>query len=220
MTICEPATLVTDYLLAGLGGFLTLRLWRIRETLAPSGIWWLRAMGVLAFSAFVGGSYHGFAPNFPTVVDQVWWSLVLVIIALLGFSLGKALVAEFTSDRMARVLHVVLAVKLILVICVIFVSPLFLVAIIDYGSAMLAWLVAAVLARRSWSGWVILAVLLSGAAAWVQRQSWVSVWFFNHNDIFHLIQAAALVAFYKGALDCRNTDDAEVDLSSVVPVRD
>lgn len=214
MSVYEPTTLVTDYLLAGLGVYLTWRLWQARELLGSAGVWWLRAMGLLGFSAFLGGSYHGFAPNFPALVDEIWWRLVLAIIALLGFSLGAALVAEVARGRMRRVIRVGLSIKLLAVLGVILVRPYFLVAIIDYGSAMLAWLVAAFWMRRSWSGWVILAVILSGLAAWVQRQTSLSAGSLNHNDLFHLIQAAALVAFYRVVLHCRNGGGYWVDLAS------
>jgi hypothetical protein len=36
----------------------------------------------------------------------------------------------------------------------------------------------------------------------------------NHNDLFHLIQAAALVAFYRVVLHCRNGGGYWVDLAS------
>ena len=90
--------------------------------------------------------------------------------------------------------------KFVVASMVIMVLPIFLVAIIDYGLAMLAWLLAALLVRRPWRGWIIVAVLLSGAAAWVQQSGFQGAGLLNHNDIFHLIQALALGAFYRAAI--------------------
>lgn len=200
MTIYEPATLLTDYLLTVLGGFLAWRLWRDRVISVSSVRWWYRSLVVLSCSAFVGGSYHGFAPNFDHGVDEIWWRSVLWIICLLGFTMGSALVCEWVPKKRRTFFRQFLCAKFLLVSVVVLVVPDFRVAIVDYGLAMSAWLAAALVLKRQWRGWITAAVLLSGAAAVVQ-QSGLGWWHvLNHNDLFHLIQAFALIAFYRGAL--------------------
>lgn len=206
MIIHEPVTLLTDYLLTLLGGGLAWRLWRDTAMSIAAVRWWFRALLVLALSALVGGSYHGFAPNFPGIVDEIWWRLVLWTICLLGYTMGAALVCEFSSSSGRVFLKRLLVTKLVLSSTIVLILPDFFVAIIDYGSAMLAWLVGALMVRRTWRGWIIVAVLLSMAAAWVQQNGaqWAGV--LNHNDLFHLIQALALVAFYRAALRMGGTE--------------
>jgi hypothetical protein len=67
----------------------------------------------------------------------------------------------------------------------------------DYGLAMLAWVAAALVLRRKWSGWMLSGVGLSAVAGWVQQSGWGLSPGFNHNDVFHVIQALALVGFYR-----------------------
>jgi len=50
--------------------------------------------------------------------------------------------------------------------------------------------------RRPWRRWMLAGVGLSIAAAVVQQMHWGFSPRFNHNDVYHLIQAFALIAFY------------------------
>ena len=80
------------------------------------------------------------------------------------------------------------------------VQPVFLVAIADYGLALLAWVAAALFCQRAWRGWMLGAIGLSVVAAVVQQAKWAPHPQFNHNDLYHVIQAGALCLFYRAAL--------------------
>ena len=84
MMIHEPATLLTDYLLSALGGFFVWKLARSQDRSDPARRWWIRSFVFLSLSSFVGGSYHGFAPYFTVLVDEIWWRVVLLLIAFLS----------------------------------------------------------------------------------------------------------------------------------------
>jgi hypothetical protein len=75
--------------------------------------------------------------------------------------------------------------------------PAFVVVIIDYGLTMLVWSAAAIVMHRRWRGWLLAGVGLSVVAATVQRLHWGLAAWFNHNDLYHVIQAFALGAFYR-----------------------
>lgn len=203
MTIHEPATLLTDYLLTALGVWLAWRLRRSSSIHIPAVRWWYRALLSLALSAFVGGSYHGFAPNLPAVADELWWMLVLWIICLIGFTMGSALVCELVPHATQWIWKRLLIAKFICASAIVILLPDFMVAIADYGSVMLAWAVAAALVRRPWRWPVLAAVALSGLAAWVQQRGIGFSAQFNHNDVFHIIQAFALIGFHQAALRMR-----------------
>jgi hypothetical protein len=195
MNIHEPATLATDLLLAGLGGGLA---WRLRKKVTPenrAAIWWCGALLAMALSALVGGLYHGFAPNFSTVVDGVWWRVVLGLICVMGLTMEVSLIREITPEGRGWI--GVVRAKFLLSVAAVMVWPDFLVAMVDYGLAMLAWVVAALVLRRRWSGWMLSGVGLSAVAGWVQQSGWGLSPGFNHNDVFHVIQALALVGFYR-----------------------
>ncbi len=149
----------------------------------------------MALSALVGGLYHGFAPNFHTAVDGGWWRVVLCLICVMGLTMAVSLIHEI-RPRGGGWMRLVGA-KFLLSVSAVMFWPDFRVAMADYGLAMLAWVVAALVLRRKWSGWMLLGVGLSAVAGWVQQSGWGLSPGFNHNDVFHVIQALALVGFYR-----------------------
>lgn len=196
MTLHEPATFATDLLLAGLGAFFALRLKRIGESSAAKR-WWIRAMLLMAISAFTGGCYHGFAPEVPAALEAWWWRSALWIICGLGFAMGMSLLCELRPAPERKAWRALLLAKLAVAFAAVLFKPEFIVAMADYGSAMLAWLLAALILRRGWSPAIASGVLSSMAAGAVQQARGFSVPALNHNDLFHLIQALALFAFYR-----------------------
>ena len=80
------------------------------------------------------------------------------------------------------------------------IRPEFRIVIADYGLTLLAWAAAAVLVRRPWRYAVLSGIGLSAAAALVQQLHLSPGPRFNHNDLYHVIQAMALVVFYRGAM--------------------
>lgn len=197
MTLYEPATLITDGLLAILG-FALARALRKRIGLNhPATLWWHRALIAMALGASLGGLYHGFVPNFPPWVDGVWWRLVLVNLSLIGLTMAMSLTHELgLGDGWRRAVWL----KCVTAGVAVIVWPEFLVAILDYGSAMIAWLLAALILRRRWSAWMGAAVVLSAIAAWVQQSGLILSAGFNHNDLFHVIQALALFGFFEAGM--------------------
>jgi len=195
MTIHEPATLATDLLLAVLGGGLAWRLWKKVSPGNRAALWWCGALLAMAVSALVGGLYHGFAPSFPAALDGIWWRVVLAMICGMGFTMAVSLIHEI-RPRGRGWIGIVKA-KLLLSLAAVTIRPDFRVAMADYGLAMLAWVPAALVLRRGWSGWMLGGIALSALAALVQRSGWGWAPGFNHNDVFHLVQALALWGFYR-----------------------
>lgn len=195
MNLHEPATFMTDGLLGGLALYLA---WRLRAP-APAARWWRHTFVLTAVSALVGGAYHGFAPNFPAQVGTAWWTLTLWSVG--GVSAGLAMsllhaVVPVTGQARWRVL---VGTKLGLALAAAVIWPVFLVAIVDYGLALAAWLVAAMVTSRPWRGPMLAGIGLSVGAALVQQSGWSRLPNLNHNDLYHLGQGLALIAFFSAA---------------------
>lgn len=189
----EPATLLTDCLLAALAGGLAWHLPQHRPSSNRPLRWWSIALALTALTALVGGLYHGFAPNFPAAV-AVWWTLTLVLLAFVSAAMGLTLVHELSASPRWQLL---VAAKLVCTVVAILALPRFVVAIADYGAVMLAWVIAAILTRRAWSGWMLAGVGLSVIGAVIQQMHWGLSPRFNHNDLYHVVQGFAIFCFYR-----------------------
>ncbi len=80
MTVTEPMTMLTDYLLAGLCLYCSGSLFsRSRKRQARMTGLWIAAFGVTAFAALAGGTAHGFRVPLAERWDVVWsvtvWSI-------------------------------------------------------------------------------------------------------------------------------------------------
>jgi hypothetical protein len=197
MTIHEPATLLTDILLGALASWLAWRLHRRPAAGHPAGRWWVWSLALTAASALVGGAYHGFGPNFSGIVQSVWWVLTLLLICLISAAMSVSLLHEMVAPPAQRPWLTVIAFKFLAFAGAAAGHPQFVVVIIDYGLTMLLWTIVAALAGRVWRGWMLAGVGLSLVAAAVQQLRWGFSARFNHNDVYHVIQAGALVAFYR-----------------------
>ncbi len=199
MTIHEPATFATDVLLAVLGGGLA---WRLRRRSPPDALatrGWVRALALVATSALVGSAYHALAPEFSTTVARGWWRLTLLLLCVTGAAIDCALLVEFPVQRWGAWARALVALKFAAAAVAVVVYPKFVVAIAVYGLSLLAWGVAAVASRRPWASWMLVALGLSTAGAVVQQMRLAPSPQFNHNDLYHVIQALALGAFYRAA---------------------
>jgi len=195
MNLHEPATLITDYLLALLTLVLGLRL--RRDTPAPARLWFARALLLSALSAFIGGSYHGLSPNVSDELASLWWRVTLVIVNLVSATLAISLMHEIVPVRRHFLVQVIIVLKLATFVVIALLKPIFLVAILDYGSTMLAWLVVALASQPRWRAWMLAAIGLSAVAAVVQQLQVSPAPAFNHNDLYHVIQGLAFAAFYR-----------------------
>jgi hypothetical protein len=196
VTIHEPYTLLTDLLLALLAGWLAWRLRQDRRDDWGAARWWGRALALTAASALVGGTYHGFAPNFPDDLAHLWWIATLLIINLLSAVMAMGLLREIQPARGMGPWAGVIAGKFACFAVLAILVHKFIVVIVDYGLTMVAWAVAAAWLRRAWSSWMLAAIGLSVGAALIQQLHLAPSVRFNHNDLYHVIQAFALVCFY------------------------
>jgi len=205
VTIAEPSTLLTDYALAGVTGWLAWSLFRAREGQRARSFWAL-AFAALALAAALGGTWHGFAPAFAAIaVLLVWKATVLSVgIASFGMLAGSAFAA--TTGGVRKWLLVIAAVKLAIYSGWMVGHSEYIYVIADTGTALI--LVAGLhfwsAARDRASRWILAGVGVSVLAAGVQASGFALHRHFNHNDLYHVIQVAAMILFYAGAKRLRD----------------
>ncbi len=185
----EPMTLITDYVLAAVTAWLCFLLFKRHEKQASRKLWAL-AFAALAVGAFLGGTWHGLLQN-----DLIWKATLLSVgVASFAMLAGSA-VAALSGAARALVIGFALA-KLAVYCAWMLRRDDFIFVVIDTGIAF-----AAVAALHLWrfNPWILAGVAVSVAAALVQASGFALHEHFNHNDLYHLIQAAATLALYRGA---------------------
>lgn len=205
MTITEPATLVTDYLLAVFTGVLAWRLFRAaRKTRSVPRRWWAIAFLATAAAGVAGGTVHGFRLVLPAGVTSVLWILTLEGLVVAAFAVVRGTLAgsqltEAAKRGASRVAAVMYAAYGVWVAG----SPRFVFAIAAYGVALAVLVAFKLIAWRTdrhSARWMIAGVIVSALAAAVQQSGWSIHQHFNHNDLYHVIQAVAIWMLYRGAV--------------------
>ncbi len=193
----EPTTFLTDCLLAALGLLFAVRL-SAPETTAPRR-WWAVAFAALALAALAGGATHALAPYRPAAR---LWTATLWTLGTASFALVAGALAALLPRRMLRWGLAILGLKLGLYLGATAQDGDFRWAILDYGTGLLAVLALAGVAwwwrRQRWAPWAALGVAVSLLAAAVQQSDWDLHRHFNHNDLYHVVQAGGLWLLYRG----------------------
>jgi hypothetical protein len=191
--ITEPSTMLTDYALAGVTGWLALRLSRRPDSQA-SRIAWIAAFGALALTAFLGGTYHGF--RLPV------WKATVFLAGFISFVMLAGSAIATVAGLVRNVLLALAGAKLLAYEAWMLSHDDYVYVIADTGTALavVAVLHGWALARRgdAASRWILAGVGVSLVAAVVQASGLDLHRHLNHNDLYHLIQIAAMALFYRG----------------------
>ena len=205
MTLAEPAVTLTDYGLVFECVILALLLNRLKGTATGFRNWFIVFFSALGFAAFAGGTAHGFIHEKTSLLHTAVWNSTLIAIGVAGLAawlIGVRLVSSYTVRKWISGA----AVTLFVIYCtvVVLIVNSFLVAIIYYLPATLFLFMAFLwryLQRRSSHGLSgMTGLLLTLAAAGIQQAGVAlhPIWF-DHNALYHLIQAVALLLLFLAA---------------------
>lgn len=194
----EPDVTITDYLLSLICALFAWWCWRQR---ADAWGWYVVFFITLSLASLFGGTVHGFIPN--GWLSEVLWCGVLLSLGGTAIAMWGITTTLMCSAATRRVVLAIVAV-LALVYAAVVISGVrtFALSIVAYLPAAIGMLVAYV-HHRQYSGWWrsgIVGVLLTFVAAGVQvgQVALHPVWF-NHNALYHLIQAIALFGIVRAA---------------------
>src|SRR5688572_848144 len=201
--ITEPMTVATNAALAVLAFVLAARLaYHSAAEGSAAGACLAAGLAATGLAAVVGALAHGTDPARDEALRARFWRGALYSTGLIGAATvaSVAFFAARGSIRSAILVFVVL--KLVVFIVRVARQPEFRVAAADYGGALAILLAGAAyeMFRRRAPGmmWLIAGVLVSLVAGFVQARKLTLHRHFNNNDLYHVIQMAALYAFYRG----------------------
>jgi hypothetical protein len=207
--ITEPMTMITDYAMGALAFVLAMRL--LGDPAAGSqvsGQLWSAAFVMMAAGAFVGGTCHGFTQWMPGAAGRAMWKATLLATGLGSALLLAAAAVAAATGAVRSALVAAVVVKLLAYVWTIATRDRFTLVIADYGTAMLAILLAAWFARptgltpAAW--WITAGVAVAAVAGAIQWARLAPHPRFNHNDLFHVVQMASIYLLYRGGLLLRD----------------
>jgi len=204
----EVVTMATDYLLAATAFGAAMWLWKTAAD-AP-GRWWAAAFVATGVAAVLGGTSHGYAPVLDRETHGLVWRFTYVTVGIANFCIlyGAALAA--VPPRAHRAVLAVLVVRLVVVAAALIALAQFRYVLYDYAITLagLLGLAAALAGRRlPGSGWVVAGVAASALGAVVQLGRIGQGSAFNHNDLFHVVQAIGIALYARGGRDLKRTDE-------------
>jgi len=201
----EADVVITDYLLAGesiLFAWLLSRLPSIESDVRDPFVVFFLATGV---GSLAGGTVHGFFLSGSSLVGVALWRAALLSIgvaALCGWVIGARLLF---GRRTARAIRLVATVEsIVYAIVIVGLNDSFWVAVANYLPPTVFLMVALAVGYRATRepgtaiGMVGFASTMLAAAIQQLRVA-VHPLYFNHNALYHAIQAAALFMIFRSA---------------------
>ena len=215
LTISEPTTLITDYILATLAELCGVLLLRQNALLRQRSIrLWALALFATATASYVGGTYHGFQHAMDPRVAAVLWKSTTISMGVASFLLLTAAITSAFAGQDRQWLIGGAIVKLAIYVGWMLAHDEFRYVIYEYGStlAILLLLMAAeqthgVSRHRAY---IASGICVSIAAAAVQQSGIRLHRHFNHNDLMHVIQMGGVWLLYKGGARLRDPGGTSV----------
>ena len=231
MTISEPSTLITDYLLGSLTAVLAWRMIAVRlkpdPTLGKGGkpdptlgerraprhqavLYWGWALAATAVGSFAGGTYHGFGPAMAPASATLLWKITTLAMGVASVCLTAGAVTAAFIGSTRRTLLMAAVVKLVAYSAWMLTHDAFAYVIGEYGSTLL--LVLGLLAANRIRGegrhraYLAGGILVSIAAAGIQQSGVRLHPHFNHNDLMHVVQMGAVWLLYQGGRRLHDAD--------------
>ncbi len=203
--IAEPDVTLTDFGLALECALFAVLLHRSREDAGSVRAWFVAFFAALAAAALLGGVVHGFLYQQGTFAHSLVWNMVLIAIgiaALSAWMIGSRFAVARQIDRLVRGLAIALFAAYCII--VLFVRNTFAVAVIHYLPAVFflffAFAHAFFRSGRPHLFAALIGLSMTLVAAGVQQMGIaVHPVYFDHNALYHAIQAVAVLVLFLAA---------------------
>jgi hypothetical protein len=194
--------MLTDYLLAAVTAVLGFALLRAASGRGQVLIFAL-GFAALAVAAAAGGTFHGFASKLSASALNALWRITTWMVGVFSFCIVAAASVAYTSGPARLALVATAAATLIAYLAWISRHDDFRFVIYDTAFSMLLLLGICLVAYHGGArgaGWLLAGIAASAVAAGLQYARVSLHPSFNHNDLYHVVQTAAMYLFYRGAL--------------------
>lgn len=203
--ITEPDVTLTDYGLAVECALFAYLLARRGDRGQPLRSWFALFFGATGTAAGAGGTLHGFFLDERSIGAAILWPAALVAIGVAALSAWGIGARIHFSTSLARWISIAAAVEFAgYAVVVLFVTQAFAIAVLNYLPAAAFLTVVFILAYRRTRERAVRVGLVGLALTFVAsglQQGGVVLHpvYFNHNALYHLIQAVALFLVFRSA---------------------
>ena len=204
MYLTEPSTTASDLLLGIVGLISAQRLFRISVPARRGATrMWGGALLAMSLAALLGAVHHAVLGQVSPAADRALWTTVLWMVGVGSVFMLAASARATLGGAMRRIITAIAWLEFAVYVWWILGHPVFEYVILDYGSAMVMVLViqawGSYRRREASASWITGGVLVSFLAAGIEMYGSDPWPYFNHNDMFHLVQIVGVLLFYQGA---------------------
>lgn len=199
----QPGVTITDFLLTAECAVILFLLLKIGSN-SQVRSWLALLYGALGLAAFAGAVTHGFVLDTTSLEFAITWKTTLIALGLMALACTNLAVNinPPPPNVVLRVLQVSLFVFAIYVLYVLTGPRKFVTAVAIYIPAILFTLASAIklaVAQKYRPAWQLVAgIVLTLVASAIQQLKWgFNVLFLDHNSLYHLIEAVALILIYR-----------------------
>jgi hypothetical protein len=206
----EPMTAITDAILAAWTAFLAALLFARAQDATPVKLWACAFLAAVV-SSLAGVAYHGGRILFTPTVTALCWKIGPITTGLAALCLGSAAASVWLAPRARRIAFALLGLELVVCVVAAIMSNSFKVAAYDYVPVLLALLVGCGLHWGQPAARLIASGIVVSFIAFAIQASTLRISAFDHNDIFHLVQAAAMYLLYRGGAALAEVQASDAD---------
>ncbi len=205
VTVTEPMTMLTDYLIAFASCWFAVQLIfssRNRQYLCRRA--WGLSFLLIGVGAILGGTSHGLAKYLnDDAMSAIWTATLASVGPSMALAVAGTVMSSVSKHNLRRVLHS-LNVFGLLTYAIWIVShdsflSVIIVTVVSLGTVALLQAWALVTQKPDSAKWLIAGVFISFSSAAIQRSGIDLHVHFNHNDLYHTVQLLGLYLLYRGA---------------------
>ena len=206
LTIAEPMTTFTDYLITVFATVFALGLIRQYRRSRLHAHWlWAMAFIFIGLAAMLGGTSHGFVGYLDDYALRLIWKGTVYCVGLsMIFAVAGSIEGSGLPGLHRKVLHSLNGVAFAVYTIWMASNSAFIYVIAYYVPAMssvaLIKLWAYYRTKLPAAPWFVAGVIVTLLGAVIQQSGFSLHIHFNNNDIYHVVQIAGLWLLYRGAL--------------------
>ena len=201
--IAEPDVALTDYALVVESFLFTFWIHRSHPSNSLK-LWFVLLFGSIGLAALVGGTVHGFLTDSQSPASRVCWLMTMILLGITALSESGIAARLLFARQPGNVLIIGVALIFAIYVAIVLRNASFRIAVVDYlvGLVLLAIAFVQVYLRhrtRAALAGVAGLLLTVGASAVQQAHISIDPRYFNHNALYHLLEAIALFLIYRAA---------------------